>query len=175
MSDEDHKLTPAEILRSSDVETPKDEEKEYDDPKRPWLFQKGVSGNPLGRPKKGQWYKDQIKILKERTPELMHKIIEMALVDGDPNALKLWAERVVPKPKAGDIPFTIDLPHLSEDGNSTADLMRIGAYLINERANNNVGSSQAQELFDMLESQRKAIETDSIQTQLDEIKEKLGN
>ena len=175
MSDEDKEQLPADILRSSDVETPKEQEKEPDDPKRPWLFQKGVSGNPHGRPKKGQWYKDQIKILKERTPELMHKIIKMALDDGDPNALKLWAARVIPKPKSRDIPFAIDLTALSEDGNSTADLLRIGAEVINARANNEVGSAQAQELFDMLESQRKAIETDSIQTQLDEIKEKLGN
>lgn len=138
-------------------------------------FQPGQSGNPNGRPRNSGFKQNELKqILNDSAPQLLKKMVEMAL-DGDVNAIKLCMERLVPRVKPGDAPITIELPSLKKAGNSSAELMEIGAQVINERIDNNVDSSQAQALFEMLDSQRSLIETESVQKQLDDIKEKLDN
>lgn len=54
------------------------------DPKKPWQFQKGVSGNPHGRPKKGKTFPDILETeLKRQKKMLKDKLTgEERQVDG---------------------------------------------------------------------------------------------
>jgi hypothetical protein len=72
-------------------------------PGRPWP--KGVSGNPAGRPK-GSLNKSTIgarrlaqKFLNEAVEPVFQKLVQMAK-DGDPQALRLVVERILPVMKA---------------------------------------------------------------------------
>jgi hypothetical protein len=74
---------------------------------RPWV--KGQSGNPAGRPK-GSLNKSTIsarklaqKFLNEAVEPVFQKLVEMAQ-QGDPQALRLVVERILPAMKAFEEP-----------------------------------------------------------------------
>lgn len=74
-------------------------------------FKAGVSGNPSGRPK-GSLNKNTqlIKMMEAHAEALINKTIEMGL-SGDPIALRLCIERLVPKAK--DKVATVIMPNVS--------------------------------------------------------------
>ena len=87
-------------------------------------FKSGVSGNPSGRPK-GSLNKNTqfIKIMEAHAEALINKTIELGL-SGDPMALRLCLERLVPKAK--DKPATVVMPDIStiETTKIVPELMR---------------------------------------------------
>ena len=65
-------------------------------------FEKGVSGNPNGRPKGIIDKRSKLRgLLQERAPELINKVIERAL-EGDMAALRICVDRCLPPLKSGD-------------------------------------------------------------------------
>ena len=60
------------------------------------MFQKGQSGNPAGRPKKGQALTDILKTVVDKR-KLAEKLLELAY-DGDITAIKYVYDRVDGKP-----------------------------------------------------------------------------
>lgn len=76
-------------------------------------FKPGESGNPLGRPKGSRNIQTQlIKLLEPHAEQLINKMVEKAL-EGDPNALRLCIERLLPKARHKAI--ETDLPSLEEN------------------------------------------------------------
>lgn len=73
-------------------------------------FKPGESGNPAGRPKGARNTQTQLlKLLEPHAEKLINKMVEDAL-EGDPNALRLCIERLLPKAKhraiESSIPFS---------------------------------------------------------------------
>ena len=65
------------------------------------LFQPGQSGNPAGKPKGAQDKRLVLRrMLEAKGPEVVETLLDMALVDRDPVALKLIMERISPKPRS---------------------------------------------------------------------------
>ncbi len=55
----------------------------------------GETGNPAGRPA-DQQYKEAVEMLKGKSPELMAKAIDMALVDGNPKVMVAILSKICP-------------------------------------------------------------------------------
>ena len=68
-------------------------------------FQKGVSGNPAGRPKGARGKRAQIP--PELTADALKRLAEL-VADGDAQAIKLVLDRTVPALKPTTAPGTLD-------------------------------------------------------------------
>lgn len=66
------------------------------------LFQKGVSGNPKGKPKGTLDYRSTIKMamlkIEANAEEIVDKVIDMAK-QGDPACIKIVMDRIIPVKK----------------------------------------------------------------------------
>jgi hypothetical protein len=74
----------------------------------------GQPGNP-GRPKGAKGKRNQL--LEPYRPELVEKLVKLAL-RGDPTALRLCVERLIPRLRAVAVPITVeaDSENLAEQG-----------------------------------------------------------
>ena len=70
-------------------------------------FKKGQQGNPAGR-KKGvsERNTELLKTLRERGPEGINKVIDMAL-SGDTACLKIWMDKLLPNAKKDSLDFAL--------------------------------------------------------------------
>jgi hypothetical protein len=76
-------------------------------------FVPGQSGNTNGRPKGSGDVRLQIrKQLEARGEEVVATLLDMALVDRDPNAIKIIMERISPKPKSDSVNLGFDITKL---------------------------------------------------------------
>jgi Family of unknown function (DUF5681) len=91
-------------------------------------FQPGQSGNPNGRPKGIVDKRLEFRgMLESHAKEIIDSLIDRAKA-GDPTALRLCIERLVPRTKA-DVGITFELP---EGGIDTSDNMLEIAHRITE-------------------------------------------
>ena len=118
------------------------------------LFQKGVSGNPKGRPQ-GSRNKASLAIealLDGQGEALTQKAIDLAL-GGDSAALRLCLERLCPPRKSR--PINIALPNTkTAEGVSEAQAEVVKAVSVGE-----LTPDEGTALSGILEARRKAIET----------------
>ena len=117
-------------------------------------FQKGQSGNPIGK-KPGTLNKRTklAKLFEPHAEKLINKTIELALA-GDINALRLSIERLVPKAIGQQI--QIDLQDF--DVTCSSSLSTVGKKIFEAIANGTVTPEDGKQLMSLLESQRKLIE-----------------
>jgi hypothetical protein len=133
-------------------------------------FKKGKSGNPKGKPK-GALNKTTMaaqKLLDGEAEEITSKAVELAK-EGNPIALRLCLERVVPPRK--DRPITLNLPMVEQAADITKALSAILAAL----SKGEITPAEAGALTAMVEAVRKGIETVELETRLRALEEKANN
>ncbi len=132
-------------------------------------FKKGQSGNPSGRPPgrsdSRTAYRD---LMRPHAPALVQTAIDMALA-GDPQALKLCLDRLVS-------PIREDAIHVTLPAISTAqDCNTAQAAVLNSVATGQMMPSEGQVLSGLIDAQRRAFETTTIENQLRELREEITN
>ena len=122
----------------------------------PKLFQPGQSGNPKGRPRGSRNRATLLaqELLGDEGETIMRKAIELAK-KGDKLALKLCLERIVPRPGRT---VEIDLPAVKK----ADDLVAACAAVIDSAAAGQLTLQEAREFMELLDAQRKAIETQDL-------------
>lgn len=122
-------------------------------------FTKGTSGNPAGRPRDTRTAELR-ELLRSESGALIAKAVEMAK-DGDPQALRLCLERVLPPLKGKDtavsIPGLADAQTLSEKGRAVVDAAADGA----------ITPTEAATLMQSLAGLSRVIETDELEKRIE--------
>ena len=124
-------------------------------------FEPGKSGNPKGRPN-GSRNKATLAIeeLVEGEAEgLTHKAIELAL-KGDMQALRLCLDRICPPRK--DRPISLELPTVE----TIPDIVTAIGATLEAVAAGEITPTEGQAVAGLLESKRKAIETEELERRL---------
>ena len=132
-------------------------------------FQKGVSGNPRGRPV-GARHKTTLAVealLEGEAEAIGRKAIEAALT-GDLVAIKMVLDRVCPPRKTRSI--EIDLPPVTDaSGVSQAQQEVLRAVCKGE-----LDLDQAQAVNNLLESRRQFLETAELEARLTELESQMS-
>lgn len=127
-------------------------------------WQKGQSGNPRGRPR-GSRNKVTLRcldLLEGKAEQVMERLISRAK-KGDGVALRLCVERLIPLRAARDRAIEIDLTAAAGVG----DLVDAAATVITEAAAGRVSLSEAREFMQLLDAQRKLLETQDVVVRLE--------
>ena len=133
------------------------------------LFQKGQSGNPAGKPK-GARNRATLAVdalLEGEAETITRKAIELAK-EGDTVALRLCLDRLSPARK--DRPVAFALPAIE----STADVVKASAALLQAVASGELTPSEAAELGKLVEAHVRAIELTDVQARLEAL-ERAGS
>jgi Family of unknown function (DUF5681) len=116
-------------------------------------FQKGQSGNPIGRPT-GSRNKTTLAVenlLDGEAETITRKAIEKAK-EGDATAIRLCLDRILPVRK--DRPLNFDLPPID----NAADAMKATALLVAGVARGEITPSEAGELGKLIDSYVRLVE-----------------
>ena len=126
---------------------------------RPWA--KGVSGNPRGRAPgcRNRATVTPQALLDGEAEALTRKAVKLAL-RGDPTALRLCLERVLPARKGR--PVELALPPVE----TAADVLGAQAAVIAAMAGGVVSPDEAAVIAGVLEAKRKALETVELERRL---------
>jgi Family of unknown function (DUF5681) len=123
-------------------------------PKQGGRFQKGQSGNPAGLPKGTRHRATQLaeKLMEDDAEDIVRAVVNAAKA-GDPTAMRLCIERLVPVRKGR--PTTFDLPQIKTAADVTGALGTIaGAMAAGELTPDEAGA-----VAGVIEAKRRAIET----------------
>ena len=122
-------------------------------------FAPGQSGNPAGRPKGSRNKVTQLcaELLGDEAEDVMRSAIKRAK-KGDGVALRLCVERLLPVRASRDRTVTIDIPGVA----AAADLVDAAGAVISHAAAGEITLSEAREYMQLLEVQRKLIETSEL-------------
>ena len=133
-------------------------------------FRPGVSGNPRGRPRgsRNRTTLQLEKILAEHGEDVMEQLLALALRDGDRPALKLCLDRLLPPLKSRPLTFTLPKIKTAEDV--------IAAYtaLFDALAQGQITMEEAATLKDLLESMRRAVETEDLARRMARVEATMG-
>jgi hypothetical protein len=118
-------------------------------------FKSGESGNPAGRPKGSRNTQTQLlKLLEPHAEQLINKMVEEAL-EGEPNALRLCIERLLPKARHKAIES--DIPVL-EKGNYNSTIESI----LQEILLGNISPDEGKKVIQLLEEHDSRRELNSL-------------
>ncbi len=129
-------------------------------------FKPGQSGNPAGRPR-GARNRATLAIaalLDEEGPRLLREAIDRAL-DGDSLLLRCCVTRMVPVPRGR--PVELDLA----EGSAAGDVVASLAATVRAMAEGAISPLEAADVAEVLEGQRRAIETGDIERRLTRLEE----
>ena len=128
-------------------------------------FKKGQSGNPKGRPKGTQDRRNQLReLLGSRSKEIVEKAVEMAL-EGDPTAMRLVVERLVPAlPRRED---SVPIPELAKSGSLSEQSDAITQAL----ANGHLTTSEAASVMQILTAKARILETEELAQRITRLEE----
>jgi len=124
-------------------------------------FKTGQSGNPGGRPK-GSLNKATLAtqaLLEGEAEALTRKVVELAK-SGNPMALRLCLERLLPPRK--DRPITFALPQLE----GAEDLPQALKAILEAVARGEITPGEGQTLTGMLDAYRKGLETTDLEARI---------
>lgn len=134
-------------------------------------FKPGESGNYRGRPVGALSKKIRLgKLLEPHAKEIIEKVVDLAK-NGEPTALRLCMERLIPKVK--NEPINIDLPDV--DFYSNHDLLKIGEQIIHAVSLGEMTPQQGYDIMTILSVQRKAIEICRLEDRIREKNSQVSN
>ncbi len=136
----------------------------------PGHFKPGQSGNPAGRPR-GARNKATLAIaalFHEEGPRLVREAIDRAL-DGDSLLLRCCVTRMVPVPRGR--PVELDLA----EGSAAGDVLASLAATVRAMAEGTISPLEASDVAEVLEGQRRAIETGDLERRLTRLEEAAAN
>jgi hypothetical protein len=128
-----------------------------------WRFKKGVSPNPLGRPKKITVTKRFLEQMTAQAGDIVGVLYNRA-VEGDTAAIKIIVDRLCPAPKKGYI--CLSLPKVK----TPDDLLECTNIVMSKLGEGEISGDEAEYLTRILESQAKALEMSQVVPQMDELK-----
>jgi hypothetical protein len=128
---------------------------------KPWRFQPGKSGNPSGRPKgsRHEALRALDAIGEEGAADVLRKVVEDAKA-GDMRAAEILLKRLWPERKGR--PINVDLPVMETPG----DLVRAVGAVTNAVAQGDITPEEGQALAGIIETHRRAIETEDLERRL---------
>lgn len=129
-------------------------------------FQKGQSGNPLGK-KQGTLNKrtQLIRLLEDKAENLISKLIELAL-EGDVQALRFCLERFLPKATSNQY-VQVDLQGV--DIQLSKSLPMIGKRIIDATASGVLSVQDGNQFMQIINSQKEFLAQEELAKRLDEI------
>jgi hypothetical protein len=133
-------------------------------------FQKGQSGNPSGRPR-GSRNNTTIameELLDGEADAIVRKAVEQAK-NGDPVALRLCLERIIPPRR--ERPINFELPPIQ----APADALKATAALIAAVGAGDVTPSEAAELAKLIEGYVKSMEATDLAERIAKLEKMISN
>jgi len=128
-------------------------------------FQKGKSGNPKGKPPGATDKRTKLReLLQPHAAELLQKAVNLAL-EGDPAALRMCLDRLVPTVKATSIPLIIELP-------TAGTLAEQGAAIYQAVAGGTIGTDEAGALMQILQGQARIVEFSELESRITALENK---
>jgi hypothetical protein len=130
-------------------------------------FQKGMSGNPSGKPKGARARITQLaeKLLEDDRDAIVRAVIAAAK-GGDPTAMRLCVERLVPLRKGRAVVF--DLPAIE----TPADVVNALGAIAGAMAEGELTPDEANAVAGVIEFRRRAIETVEHEERLRKLEER---
>ena len=130
-------------------------------------FQKGMSGNPSGKPKGVRARVTQLaeKLLEDDRDAIVRAVIAAAK-GGDPTAMRLCIERRIPVCKGRPIAF--DLPEIE----TPADVVKALGAIAGAMAGGDLTLDEANAVAGVIEFRRRAIETVEHEERLRKLEER---
>ena len=122
------------------------------------MFEKGVSGNPRGRPFMPKGLADLRRLIAKDARTVIQKLLDLAL-EGDVQAAKLLIERTIPVYKPTEYPVAIDL-------NPTDDLTTQGRAVVAGLTDGTLAPGQAGQLLQGLGALARLIEVDQLEKRI---------
>jgi len=122
-------------------------------------FEKGVSGNPAGRPRGSGKSVALRQAIEKDVPQIVEALSEKAL-SGDATAARLLLERVLPALRPVTAPVAIA-------GMDSGTLTERGNVVLTNVASGNITADQARALMASLSSLCRVVETDEILVRLE--------
>ena len=138
-------------------------------PRESRRFSKGASGNPRGRPKGARNRATlAMEVLLDGEAEAITRVAIDKAKEGDPAALRLCLERILPPRK--DRPVVFSLPQLA----TVTDAPAATAAIVSAVASADITVSEASELAKLVDTYVRAVEASDLDKRLRAIEEKIA-
>ncbi|MBI1415684.1 MAG: hypothetical protein GC146_00525 [Limimaricola sp.] len=131
-------------------------------------FAKGSSGNPKGRPKgaRGKATLAAETLMDGDAGAITKKAIELAKA-GDLTAIRLCMERILPPRKSR--PMRVTIPKI----NGPEDILKAVNAILIFVSSGRITTDEADALLRTVEAARKAMETEEVHLELDELQKRM--
>lgn len=141
-------------------------------PAKSGKFQPGVSGNPAGRPVGARNRMTVLcaDLLGDDAGLIMQQCIKRAK-KGDPVALRLCVERLLPIQASRDRTVELELPAIV----AAADLVAAAGAVIDQAAHGTITLSEAREFVALLSAHRALIETTELTVRIEALEKDAGS
>ncbi len=136
-------------------------------PRHSGQWKKGQSGNPAGMPKGTRHRATQLaeKLMEDDAENIVRAVVNAAKA-GDPTAMRLCVERLVPLRKGRPVVF--DLPPVK----TASDIAGAVGTLATAMAAGELTTDEASAAASVIEMHRRAIETTEIEVRLQRLEER---
>lgn len=131
-------------------------------------FTKGRSGNPTGKPPGTKDRRTELReLLRPHAPALLEKAVNLAM-EGDPQALRLCLDRIIPSVKATSEPVKLELP-------KGATLSEQAQAVMNAATSGEITTDEAAGLMAVLQGQLRIKEQDELERRLTALEQAQGS
>jgi hypothetical protein len=130
-------------------------------------FQKGVSGNPKGKPKGAKDKRTELRALFEpHKEELVKTLIHWANI-GDMSAMRIVMDRLMPPVR--ESPIRVTIPKIT----GPEDCTKAQAAVLNAVAAGEMLPGEGQVLSGLIDAQRRAYETSTLAKEMQDMRAEL--